>query len=243
MIAICRMQRTTTSHMHNVCMRNANLMQRSRDFCVYVVAHKLSFMLPIYCMYSPICSVAMAQVFGLGSWFVTSASNLVCCTFSIKMQAAFERNRLEGTNSHFALLLQNLCVWGEISWNAGQRLAYAAQLDADEFDFGIHPLVSAFAKLGTSGIYTGNVRRDAMKTFKISNGLSAALQVRLPYKLTKAVGKSRLQEAEFPIILPSVLFEDLFRNFQRKFVSMLGQGVRKFWESLKPNDPCDGVAF
>ena len=124
------------------------------------------------------------------------------------MEAAHQRMRLKGTNSHLAVLLQSLCVWGQISWNIGQLIAHAAQLDADEFDFSVHPAVSSFAKLGTNGIYAGNVRRDAMRTFKIIAGLSPALMIRLPYRLTKSANRARVQEGSFPIILPSVLFED-----------------------------------
>ena len=151
------------------------------------------------------------------------------------MQAAHDNVRFVGTDSHLASILQLLCVWGELSWSVGQQIARAAELDAEEFMFGLHPAVKSFARLGTSGIYVGNVRRDGMRTFKPIEGLSRPLMVRLPFQTTKT--KTVVSEADFPLILPSVLFEDLFRNFHRKFVSMFGQGVRKFWDSLKHDDP------
>ena len=97
--------------------------------------------------------------------------------------------------------------------------------------------MSQFAKLGTSGIYVGNVRRDAMRTFKPAAGLSPPLSVRLPFKRPKALDSEIITEMDFPILMPSVLFEDLFQHFHRKFLSMLGAGVERFWNSLRNDDP------
>ena len=135
-----------------------------------------------------------------------------------KMQAAHDAAQFAGTTSNLATVLQYLCVWGQISWSVGQQIARAAELDSEAFDLGLHPMVKSFAKLGTSGIYVGNVRRDAMRTFKVVAGLSQPLMLRLPFKTTRGV----VTEQDFPIILPSVIFEDLFRNSHRKFISMLG---------------------
>ena len=45
------------------------------------------------------------------------------------------------------------------------------------------------------------------------------------------------REMPFPIIPPAVLFEDLYRNFRRKFTDMLGVGARAFWDSMRDDDP------
>ena len=103
------------------------------------------------------------------------------------MQTAHDNARFAGTESHLALIFQSLCVWGELSWSLGQHIARAAELDAEEFMFGLHPTVKAFARLGTSGIYVGNVRRDGMRAFKAIQGLSSPLMVRLPFKKTKTM--------------------------------------------------------
>ena len=150
------------------------------------------------------------------------------------MQAAHDNARFAGTESHLASILQSLCVWGQPSWSLGQKIARVDEMGAETFMFELHPTVKAFARLGATGIYVGNVRRDGMRTFKAIQGLSQPLMVRLPIKKTN---KSVVSEADFPIIPPSVLFEDLFRNFHRKFISMLGVGVRRFWDSLKHDDP------
>ena len=153
------------------------------------------------------------------------------------MQVAHEVRRFQGTTSHLGTLLQLLCVWGEVSWSVGQQIANAAKMDATEFALGIHPMVDMFAKLGTFGIYVGNVRRDAMRAFKPVVGLSPPLLVRLPFKHTKSVDSVLITEMDFPILMPSVLFEDLFQHFTRKFLSMLGAGVERFWNSLRNDDP------
>ena len=93
--------------------------------------------------------------------------------------------------------------------------------NATTFGHPIHPDVGKLAKLGTSGEYVGNVRRDALRFYKPSQGLSTPLWLKLPFWDTQAVDARLPNEMQFPLILPSVLFEDLYRNFRRKTQDML----------------------
>ena len=91
----------------------------------------------------------------------------------------------------------------------------------------------SFSKSGTFGISIGNVRRDAMKTFKHIARLSKPLIICSPFKTTRGI----VTEQEFLIITPSVISNKIFCNFHRKFISMFGKGICKFWDSSKHNDP------
>ena len=153
------------------------------------------------------------------------------------MEAAYLREQLGAQKSQFARTPVCESVWGEISWSLWQKLANASAQDSTMFGHPVHPEVYKLAKLGTSGEYVGNVRRDALRVFKPSSGLSLPLWLTLPFWGTKALDAHCPREMSFPIILPSVLFEDLYRNFRRKFTDMLGAGARAFWDSMRDDDP------
>ena len=153
------------------------------------------------------------------------------------MERAHLKEKLSAHKSQFANLLLTWSLWGEISCSRCQQLAHAAEQDATAFGLPIHPDVGKLAKLGASGQYVGNVRRDALRCYKPNQGLSTPLWLKLPFWDTKAVDARLPTDMQFPLILPAVLFEDLYLNFRRKIQDMLGAGTRAFWDSMRPDDP------
>ena len=76
-------------------------------------------------------------------------------------------------------------------------MANSLAQDATTFGHPIHPDVGKLAKLGTSGEYVGDVRRDALRAYKPSSGLSLPLWLTLPYWGTKALDAGLPQEMPF----------------------------------------------
>ena len=79
------------------------------------------------------------------------------------MERSYIQAELEKQQSSLATLLLTLAAWGEISWSRTQQLAQAIVDDANQFGQIVHPSVEAIGKLGASGVWMQNVRRDALR--------------------------------------------------------------------------------
>ena len=155
------------------------------------------------------------------------------------MDARYVQEQMGRQQSQFASLLLSLAAWGEISWSRTQQLAQAVVDDATYFGQGVHPSVAKLGKLGTSGSWMQNVRRGGLRMVPIK-GFSNPFFKKLPFSHTKELeGPVEIKERAFPLLLPSVIFEDLFRHDKSKFQDMIGYegGLRAFWNSLRPDDP------
>ena len=85
-------------------------------------------------------------------------------------------------DSFLATELEVLCLWGFMSAALVQRLAYAYKLDQENMSFPVHPRLERLAKLGNSGMHSGNIRRDffTLLTSTIACMLEP-LWIRTPY--------------------------------------------------------------
>ena len=83
------------------------------------------------------------------------------------MGARYLQEQMGRSQSQFASLLLSLAAWGEISWSRTQQLAQAVVDDATYFAQGVHPSVAKLGKLGTSGSWMQNVRRDGLRLVPI----------------------------------------------------------------------------
>ena len=100
------------------------------------------------------------------------------------------RRHFPTTGDNFlATELEVLCMWGLISTSLVQRLAYAYKLDQESMSLPVHPRLERLAKLGGSGMYVGNIRRDFF-TMLASSVVSMLepLWIRIPY-ITRKRGK------------------------------------------------------
>ena len=100
------------------------------------------------------------------------------------MERSYIQSELRKQKSSFATLLLTLAAWGEISWSRTQQLAQAIVDDADQFGQIIHPCVEAIGKLGASGVWMQNVRRDGLRLVPVW-GFSEPLWKNLPFYDTK----------------------------------------------------------
>ena len=102
----------------------------------------------------------------------------------------------------------------------------------------LHPRLERLAKLGASGMYSGNIRRDfyTMLTSTVACMLEP-LWIRIPYITQKGAQGSETQWQSLPIIMPNVLIEHIWKHFPGYFYHLIGSDLERFWKSIRPDDP------
>ena len=141
-------------------------------------------------------------------------------------------------HSYLSAELEILCVWGYFAPALAQRLAFACELDQKANGWPIHPRLASLAKLGKSGQYVGNVRRDFMTFLTSSLGvLFEPLLIRVPYMRQNTGMPGVTGWMSLPVLMPNEFIEYLWGNHRAYFNDLLGGGLEKFWNSVRPDDP------
>ena len=142
-----------------------------------------------------------------------------------------EGSRLLGAQARQPCKLANCLLqlfgWGLISANTVQWLAAAAYSDGLR-----HPLMEDLAKIGTSGLYAGNARRDLLRKFLPTCPISCVFFWDVPLLVNGAVTSVRTL-----LIPPSELIGAVWANFKGAFKDMFGHNVREFWRQVPADDP------
>lgn len=132
--------------------------------------------------------------------------------------------------SYLSDTLIQMWAWGDISAATLQRIALAACRDGL-----IHERVDQLSKLGSSGMYMGNCRRDLLNIFKKIDTVPAVVEIPLP------ILESRLEiesatSVLFPVLSPLDMFESLLKHRKSQIREMLGTGLETFWVSYDMSD-------
>ena len=152
--------------------------------------------------------------------------------YGAQSNAEAYRLKTTGTHSHLAAVLLHCCCWGVAPWSVAQRIAQAACADNHQAGVLTHPDVVNLSRIGTSGEYSGNVRRDAYQLFKPRVGAVELQYVLTPVMQTKATERLGPAWIWVPMILPNLLFDSLYHTYPKKSRSMLGDGLEKFWSQV-----------
>ena len=142
------------------------------------------------------------------------------------------RLKTQGTHSHLAAVLLTCCCWGGAPWFVAQRIAQATCKDNHQAGVPSHPDIVNLSRIGTEGEHSGNVRRDAFVSFKPRDGSVQLQYVLTPVLKTKATERLEPAWIWVPMILPNLLFDSLYHTYPKKFRSMLGDGLEKFWSQV-----------
>ena len=177
--------------------------------------------------------LCMAQ--GFGSFCVVVSVGLPFAT--LVMEQAYLKRQFSGTKCHLASALIDCAVWGLMHWSIVQKLALAQCKDNEAMGVFTHPDLCDLARLGCSGAYSGNIRRDAMSKIKALPGVVEAQLISVPCFATKSLNRLEAMMVDVPIILPNLLLESLYQHFPNKFRAALGPGLRQFWDKVNPADP------
>ena len=143
-------------------------------------------------------------------------------------------------DSFLATELEVLCLWGFISATLVQRLAHAYKLDQENMSLPMHPRLERLAKLGNSGIYAGNIRRDfyTMLTATVACMLGP-LWIRIPYTTQKNTQGDETQwQSLLPIMMPNVVIEHVWNHFANSHITYLHNAVPSGSSELGVCDAC-----
>ena len=131
-----------------------------------------------------------------------------------------------------SLLCERLLLmtgWGIISATTAQWLAYGAVVDGLA-----HSDIVKLSNLGKAGTYSGNVRRELIRSFCKDMSLPKPIR-RNTFVCDKG---NRPLEHEHFVINPLAMIETYYQKYQSVFKQhVLGDGPRKFWDSVDPEDP------
>ena len=152
-----------------------------------------------------------------------------------QFEAGFGRGR--ATESIAANTLTEL-------WAIGLISAPLIQVLADAFCREIAGVYNAvptesmkrLARIGHFGIWTGNARRDLMRQCPLNKLLPKPTYIRTPY--VDLDGPQHVPSfMDMPILLPNLMFEQLWQHFEHVFAKGLGPGLAQFWNGVRPDDP------
>ena len=133
-------------------------------------------------------------------------------------------------DSFLATELEVLCLWGFISTCLVQRLAYAYKLDQENMSLPVHPRLERLAKLGGSGMYAGNIRRDFFTMLAASVVcMLEPLWIRIPYITRKGAEGNVAMWQSLPIIMPNVLLEHIWQYFPSYFEQLVGADLARLF--------------
>ena len=133
--------------------------------------------------------------------------------------------------SSLAAKLVDLWAWGAISPHVLQQIAAAAMTDGLH-----HPSVVRMANLGTSGLHTGNIRRDLLR-LQLPAQHPEPLKVRVPYIDIKGNSEVHLF-CDGHVCMPNELFDMMYRKHRKFFdEKILGEGPGRFWDQVCDDDP------
>ena len=129
------------------------------------------------------------------------------------------------TKSKLAQCLLRLFGWGLLPATSVQWLASAAVSDGL-----IHADLVALAKLGKSGEFAGNTRRDLLRRLEPRFRLCAPFEFLVQFK-------DIAQPLKQLMLAPSHLVASLWQVSQTCFDTVFGQNPADFWSSVSADDP------
>ena len=122
-----------------------------------------------------------------------------------------------------------LVGWGIISANTARWLAEGACMDGVTGD----ELV-ALSRLGKSGKFAGNARRDLLRSFLPTEELPSLTLVKAP---TKDKFGNKSWQGQF-VMNPCTLLHTLYTSYRSEFEKMVVSiPPRQFWNQVDPRDP------
>ena len=130
-------------------------------------------------------------------------------------------------SSHLGSALLHLFGWGLLSANTVQWLAAAAVKDGLA-----HADMIALSRIGTSGKFTGNCRRDLLRKFMPAHRLPAPLWTNLTMISSKGPALFR-----HLIINPCQLIGYVWSQCRHRFEQLFGSDPAGFWARVPRGDP------
>ena len=100
----------------------------------------------------------------------------------------------------------------------------------------VHPEVLAIAKLGASGAYPANVRRQLFKKYAPRVRLPDPAQIDVPY-IRRVDGKEVVDKTKYPVINPCGVLDALYETYPKCFHELLKVPPCHFWNKVAPDDP------
>lgn len=132
--------------------------------------------------------------------------------------------------SHFAERIMLLWSWGVISANNVQWLAEGCVLDDT-----CSARTKELSRIGTSGQYSGNCRRDLLTIVLPRGAMCKPLQLRAP---VLDANSTRILLSQQSIVNPIQVVEMIYKSFHAQFRELFGvDRLSDFWGAVPADDP------